>query len=370
MSSKDISTTQPTPQQPNHPHPLTPPQRRKIKSATQKLRSTITTMILSSSTRLAVRRLRSTTVVFRHFSASTTTTTTTSQEETRQLPFSSAIASSLAAHHHQQAEAAAEGQTTTAVFDIASHLPIDYTPGHVLGVLNQVGKGGYKEGATISEDQIRFLLQSARPQEPKDATVIITALVNYKRINRFLLTSELASECIDAILKSDPRTGGLLVLENFTQDSGFYFAASLDSIHLALNNILDEAVDDHDQDRRIWKALVHVVQQLVRRKQKPYKEMKKRAKRAHLFQLQNQDGPSGQTVELLLEIGLIVSNAEAVHDELIQPCCLVVKDSMLVVPEDLLVALNAKRLVQQAESVVLYHDDDDDTEDESKTTTI
>jgi len=301
-----------------------------------------------------------------------------SQEETQQLPFSSAIASSLAAHHQQQQQAeAAEGQTTTVVFDIASHLPIDYTPGHVLGVLNQVGKGGYKEGATISEDQIRLLLQSARPHEPKDATVIITALVNYKRINRFLLTSELASECIHAILKSDPRTGGLLVLENFTQDSGFYFSASLDSIHLALRNILEEAVDDDHPDDRVWKALVHVVQQLVRRKQKPYKEMKKRAKRAHLFQLQNQDGPSGQTVELLLEIGLIVSNnAEAVHDELIQPC-LVFKD--MLVPEDLLVALNAKRLVQQAESVVLHHvhddDDDDDVivdtddDDESKTTT-
>ena len=97
---------------------------------------------------------------------------------------------------------------------------------------------------------------------------------------------ELASECINAILLWQPaRTGGLLILEILTpQESGFYFSTPLDSIHLALENVLEEAVDDHPE--RVWAELLNVVQQLLLRKQKPYKEMKKLAKRAHLFQLQ------------------------------------------------------------------------------------
>ncbi|KAI2492838.1 hypothetical protein MHU86_21709 [Fragilaria crotonensis] len=88
--------------------------------------------------------------------------------EVSTLPFSSIIAQSLAAARESATTAATdENQQLSSLqsFDIESLLPEDYTPGHVLAVLNQVGKGGYRQGATISDDHFRLLLNCVRPHE-------------------------------------------------------------------------------------------------------------------------------------------------------------------------------------------------------------
>lgn len=309
----------------------------------------------------------------RHLSSS-------SASSSRKVPFSSLVAEQLAAAKEQHQP-----------LDVHSLLPDEYTAGHVLAVLNQVAKGGYKQGSTISEDHIRLLLSSARPDVPQDAKIILKALIDYKRINRFLLTSELAADCIETILRCDPITGGLLVLEHFTIESGFYFSASIETINRTLHHILhhpsDDTIDDHPA--RLWKALVQTTDQLLYRKSRPYHAMKKRAKRAYLFQCRTHEGPNDATVHLLVELGMAVTtttttgttdastattgatistaNAEAVYQDLVQPCL----DQRVSISEELLVSLNTSRLLQAADEHD-YHEDHPDlpsTTDMDTTTT-
>jgi hypothetical protein len=281
---------------------------------------------MSCSARIGIRQLRSL-ILPRHLS------TISSVEK---VPFSSLVAQSLAVAKEQHQP-----------LDVKSLLPDEYTPGHVLAVLNQVAKGGYRLGSTITEDHIRLLLSSARPYTPKDAKVIIKGLVDYKRINRFLLTQELAADCIDTILKCDPTTGGLLVIEHFTMESGFFFSASLDTIHKTLEHMLQQgdAIEEHPQ--RVWKAIVQLTDQLLYRHQRPYREMKKRAKRAYLVQCRTHEGPNEITVHLLVELGMAVApdDAESVYQDLLQPCL----DQRVAISEELLVSINTSRLLQATE---------------------
>lgn len=228
-----------------------------------------------------------------------------------------------------------------------------YTPGHILAVLNTIGKGGVE----LHERDFRHLLQTARPYEQKDATVLLTAMVNYKRINRFLLTEELAADCVDSILTtSDPTTGGLLLMEHFYPASGLYYAMSLDDVHKMLRHVLDNAIDSPDvTPERIWTALVSCWEQLMERHSLPHREMKKRAKRRYLKQLQINarfSGPTQETVELAVEIGLSLKSDEAqdVYDTLVKPCLESPRriDLDSIGDEDsILHALNAKRMAQQ-----------------------
>lgn len=201
--------------------------------------------------------------------------------------------------------------------DVRSQLPPEYTPGHVMAVLNQVGKGG----AEISEENFRLLLECARPYEEKDAGVIMTAMVNYKRISRFLLTKELASDCIAQIIASDVRQGGLHVLENFTPASGLYYAAPTDALHKALAHVLEE-LDDYNNESRVWLALIAFINNLVQRRQRPYRTYKKRAARRYIKQIQTHEGPNAETVALCVELGLAVTDEDAtsVYQAIVEPC--------------------------------------------------
>ncbi|KAI2492837.1 hypothetical protein MHU86_21708 [Fragilaria crotonensis] len=118
----------------------------------------------------------------------------------------------------------------------------------------------------------------------------------------------------------------------------------MDTIHVALEHVLhEEAVDEHPV--RVWKAIVDLTTQLLYRQQRPYRTMKKRAKRAYLFQIQTHEGPNPMTLSLLAELGIIVTNndAETVHQDLVLPCF---NQNPLMVPQDLMDSLNADRLLQ------------------------
>jgi len=228
--------------------------------------------------------------------------------------------------------------------DVHSLLPQDFTSGHVLDALNKVGANG----VALSHQDFRLLLESARPHYRKDARVILTALRNYKRINRFLLDIPLAEDCIDQILSCELDQGGLMIIENFTMESGLYYAAPLSSLHKALEQLLQVVADDEKVGfkEQTQKALPAFIQELLLRKSRPYREMKKRARRRYLFQIQTHDGPSQETIELLIELGLEASNndIEWVHNELVKPCL----DQRVKVEDEMIHAWNAKLLSHTA----------------------
>lgn len=226
---------------------------------------------------------------------------------------------------------------TVSSLDVRSQLPQEYTPGHVMSVLNQVGKGG-KE---MAENDFRLLLESARPYETRDARVILTAMINYKRINEFLLTKDLAVDCIHQILESDPETGAILVLEHFTPESGLYFAAPREALQKVMLRVL-EGVDDHSD--RIWKALPDFVNNLLLRQSRPYHEMKKRAARKYLKQIQVHEGVNEEFLNLLVDVGLSATNQNVplVHEHIVQPC--LDHGRVTKIGQDFVISWEAKRL--------------------------
>jgi hypothetical protein len=243
------------------------------------------------------------------------------------------------------------------------------TPGHILAILNQVGKGGYKNGAIITDEQIRWLISTMRANFKKDAKVLLSALTNTKRINRFLLSPELASECLEALLKSNPKEGGLLFLEHFNPKSGLMFSARTSDYNKALEHVLlhlndikpstateeeNQAVKDNDLEElkdddistddsnteskdddnnqtksdestpkvtnRPWNALVQSHKWLIYRHSRPERKMKKRAARAYAFQSKCHEGPNEDTFQLWMSVGSKVSTMDAVYQDLILPC--------------------------------------------------
>lgn len=244
-----------------------------------------------------------------------------------------------------------EEEDAVVVIDVRSQLPPDeYTPGHVMAVLNQVGKGG----AEISEENFRLLLECARPYEEKDARVIMTAMVNYKRISRFLLTKELASDCIAQIIESDVRQGGLQVLENFTPESGLYYAAPADALNKALSHVLEEL--DDDDGGRVWLALIAFCNNLTDRRQRPYRTYKKRAARRYIKQIQTHEGPNAETVALCVELGLAVTDATSVYQAIVEPCL----EARVAMDDELVESLKRKMVFETDDTLNDDGDKDDD----------
>jgi hypothetical protein len=119
---------------------------------------------------------------------------------------------------------------------------------------------------------------------------------------------------------------------------------------------------------------------LLIRKQRPYRDMKKRAKRAYLFQCQTHDGPNDRTMELVVELGMILASnsnstttttttdtilsAESVYLDLVKPCL----DAKVKVSQELMDTLNANRLLQSIATTTTEEDenDDDDIEDDEQ----
>mmetsp|Transcript_26002 Transcript_26002/g.39363 ORF Transcript_26002/g.39363 Transcript_26002/m.39363 type:complete len:135 (+) Transcript_26002:275-679(+) len=130
----------------------------------------------------------------------------------------------------------------------------------------------------ILHSDFRILLECARPDEKKDAGFILTAMRNYKRINKFLLDIPLAQDCMEQIMISNAEEGALLIIENFTKKSGLYFTAPLKSLHPVMEQHLQIVEDDTlpDLKDRTKAALPEFVQELILRKNRPYREMKKR----------------------------------------------------------------------------------------------
>jgi len=252
------------------------------------------------------------------------------------------------------------------VVDVRSQLPKDFTPGHVIFALNQVGK----DGADLAHQDFRLLLESARPNYQKDARNILTALQNYKRINQFTLDVPLAEDCIDQILSSDVDRGGLTIIENFTMKSGLYYSASLPSLHKALQQLLEVGASDGEEEEeaekmkeKIKEALPTFIQELLLRRSRPYQRMKKRAKARYLKQIQIHQGPNQETIELLMKLGLEVSNndVEWVDNKLVKPCL----DQNVKVEEEMILPWNAKVLSHAAEQSNAAEQPTDDVVEET-----
>lgn len=257
-------------------------------------------------------------------------------------------------------------EKAAAATDDDTAAPTYYTPGHVLAVLNQVGKGGVEN--IITEDHFRFLIQTARPYEVKDAQVLLTALTNYKRINGFVLTEQLATECIQSILKtSDPTRGGLLLLQHFTRESGLYFSTNLDCVHQILRHVLHESsvLDENAETAEAtWTALSAFWDQLLIRYSRPdrtdKKTKKKRAKRKYLRELQitHHEGPTLETMELAVEIGLALKEPEEVYQTIVQPCLDSERPIRLEMNDGgILSELNARRMAERHNNIAEADDE-------------
>lgn len=196
--------------------------------------------------------------------------------------------------------------------DVRASLPQEYTSGHVLEVLNRKGAGG----KPLEDEDFRILINAAKT--PKDARVIMTALVNYKRINKFILTKEIAELAVKRILLADPDQGSIMVLKNFTEESGLYFSCEIPLLNLVLDDVLLH-IQDHDK-RDLWKALISMLNLLIYRKTRPYKKMKKKAERKYHKHIQLHHGPTVATVQRMVEIGLKIRAAKSVHSQITTPC--------------------------------------------------
>lgn len=199
-----------------------------------------------------------------------------------------------------------------AIIDVRTSLPPDFTSGHVLEVLNRKGKGG----KPLNDEDMTILFDAAKT--PKDARVIMTALVNYKRINDYILTTKMAEKAVKSILKADPEQGAFLILSNFNEKSGLYFSCDIPLINFVLDTVLNR-IECYEKDA-LWSALISMQNLLIYRAHRPYQKMKKRAARKYHKQIQLHHGPTAETVRRMVDIGLKIRAAEAVHTEITTYC--------------------------------------------------
>ena len=235
---------------------------------------------------------------------------------------------------------------------VLSNLPQNYTPGQAWGVLQKHLAGHNK----VRLDDFISLCNASRPQYPKDAKVILTALLDLKRCNDFYISEEGARAAIDAMVRSMISDSGLDATEAGFQlkagiyvanvfgneDAGLYVVAGTQVLNDFVFKILlsgaehysstprihvdaDANVDDVDADAKVdadanaedgessesdsllaqaatvAKGTVDI---LLTRASTPTKDMKKRKKRKYLKHLRCSSGPTPETIDLAVKICL------------------------------------------------------------------
>jgi hypothetical protein len=269
-------------------------------------------------------------IYFRSLSANDEAITATCSSFSSKLRSFSSSAPSLVLVEKGLEPEMGDKEQAQAMIDVRASLPVEHTSGHVLEVLNRKGAGG----KPLNDDDMTILFDAAKT--PKDARVIMTALVNYKRINNYILTTKMAEMAVKSILQADPEQGAFLVLSNFNEKSGLYFSCEIPLINFVLDVVLNQ-IDYYEKDS-LWLALISMQNSLIYRAHRPYQKMKKRAARKYHKQIQLHHGPTAETVRRMVDIALKIRAAEVVHSEITTHC----QDRRVPVLEETL------RLVEEA----------------------
>ena len=230
------------------------------------------------------------------------------------------------------------------------------TPGFIIGFIQS-----YTAAHRVPIHQSDFiqLCESARAGKQKDAKVIAQALKEFKRINNFILEMPGASAAIDGMLRSMTPTwkiqdgkpkvrAALFVLEQILNDgsmdtssigTGLYFAVDSEMVDKVLDQLLDGLLDmqksgmklrldsaaEEDEPKTVDEELLQnsleltedVISILLQRKCRPEWEMKKRAQRKYLKQLQFSGGPGRNTMKLATEITLLIGGTAAAKENIV-----------------------------------------------------
>ena len=201
-------------------------------------------------------------------------------------------------------------EQTQPVINVRASLPEEYTSSNVMAVLNRKGDGG----VPLEEDDMRILIDAAKT--PKDSHVVMTSLIKYKRKNAFILTEEMTHFAVTRILAINPTHGPHIVLNNFNEKTGFSFSCSTPLMDKVLEQVLNRIQEYETYD--VWSALLSTLHRLIYRASRPSRNMKKRAAKRYLKQLKCYQGPTSETVRLMVEIGLQITTAEAVHTDIVE----------------------------------------------------
>mmetsp|Transcript_25011 Transcript_25011/g.30767 ORF Transcript_25011/g.30767 Transcript_25011/m.30767 type:complete len:416 (+) Transcript_25011:187-1434(+) len=221
------------------------------------------------------------------------------------------------------------------------------TPGQSWSILQKHLAGGNQ----IRHSDFVMLCQTSRPKYPKDAKVLVTALVDLKRCNRFIASKECAEAAMKGMYRSllpDTNTGsdgngdgddavveaeaeykvkaGLFLGKAFTnENTGLYVSAQTELLdELVMKPILDGLTslihlnDDNDEGKELkmeaQKVTQDIIHTLFKRASNPTRDMKKRAKRKYLKYKRCSGGPTQETIDYAVKIVLQCAGADADED--------------------------------------------------------
>jgi len=164
-------------------------------------------------------------------------------------------------------------------------------PGPALGILRKLGA----RGQFIRKEHFRVLCKSARPNIPRDAHCILTAMKEFKRCSRFTLDETLAEDAVQGMIRSLGSDAGLVLGKAFVdENTGLYF--SLKSIDDILKLMLEGEADE--------KVSRIMMNKLLARSSSCEWKLKKRARSKYLKLLQVRDGPTVETLDLAVKISV------------------------------------------------------------------
>ena len=230
----------------------------------------------------------------------------------------------------------------------------EITPGHAIFVLQKFASEA-NGNKLIRQSDFVTLCESARPGKMRDAKVIATAMKEFKRCNRFVLQSVGSKAAVDGILRSmtptwkvqdgKPRVrAALFAAEQIVDETtGLYFAVEtatvdkvLEELHkgllemqenrmkVTIDNIDDETVgEDISTDVKLAKDALRLtgdmINQLIKRRSRPERDMNKRRKNLYLKRLQVGSGPRRSTLQLGTKISLLIGGTTAAQTNIIEP---------------------------------------------------
>jgi hypothetical protein len=208
----------------------------------------------------------------------------------------------------------------------------------------------YADSKAIRHSDFLRLLKAVRPSHPSDGKLVITALRDMKRCNRFICTPEIADASVKAIMKSvsppidssssdntkneydhhihttitDPkyqRQAACTVFNAFLDtQTGLYTSLPTKQLEICLSLLLqgikygENNNDEQFESKDIASMVFQTMERLIHRASNPTRHMKKRERRAYLLRRKCCEGPSPKCIDLSVNIILSLRNGDEEQD--------------------------------------------------------